>query len=523
MNETKELSIFKGNGNNPKIKEDEHPNNQKNIENLFKKDSSISQGIANTPPFSDTSIRAVIEEPIRKNQIEIMLEELMATHDFISINHQELYIYQKDQGYWKLIIPNTVDSEFRSLLRGWIGSVNSANIIELYKWLLIEAPSESPEIFNKGKKYLNFQDCAYNWRQDEKVKKRKHLYFTYVLNTQYPKEKSNGTFRKFIDDAIGDDKDTQKELAKFVGLCLSDIRDLKYAFFLYGASNTGKTTLINAIKNVIGESQCSSLSFSQLSNEFAISYLYGRRLNASAEISGVSTTKLDVLKSLSGNDAVMGSYKYKDSFQFNNRCLLVFACNVMPKVDYMELQSFASRMIIFPFKHVVDRDDWNKNFNHRLQEDIRGIIDFAIKGLRHLHDDNYQIKETAVMEECKNDYAALYDSFSVFCDKRLKASPKESITSADIEKHYSQFCENYGYDVLKPNQWSQILKRRFNCKSIFISVETDSDKPKRLRGYKGVALKDKAVKLFKNNVPENNDFYEQLQEIMEYKTEGENI
>lgn len=465
-------------------------------------------------PDSNPEKKESDEPGEKQSAVYLMLMELLEKYSFINIRRKELYLYIEAHGYWKLILPNEADIVLRELLTtNWIRSINSASITELYKWLLIETDPCKPSNFLKGRDCLNFIDVAYDWKKEKFVKDRKNLYFTYAINMKCPMEKeSTRAFEKFIDDVFGDDKDTKKEFSKFVGLCLSDIRDLKYVFFLFGPSDTGKTTMMNAIKHAVGVENCCSLSFSQLSNEFYVSALYGKRLNVSGEISGMSTTKLDVLKSLSGNDDNLASYKFKDAFSFRNTCLLAFACNVFPKVDFMDMQSFANRMIIFPFRNVIERCDWNENLQKDLQKDAKGIISFAIKGLRRLDRDNYQIIETPEMQQCKNDYAGMYDSFTLFCNEYIKPAYGESATSAEIHAAYSKFCQMNEYELLKDNQWAQILKRRYGCAAATLYVSDGNGGKRRQRGYKGIVLKKKTAELFEEESPKKTVTIQQMME-----------
>ena len=456
---------------------------------------------ASTSPTTDTSTSEASpkQEGEKQSAVELMLYDLMERYAFINIGNRHLYYYHEKEGYWKLIPANLVDVELRVMLTTrWIKSINSSSLGELYKWLLITTDTKDNSIFNTGLDYLNFKDRAYNWKTKETTKDRKYLYFSYALAVDYPKDqKPTGAWDSFLDDVFDDDKKTRKEFSKFVGLALSDIRNLKYIIHLYGQSNTGKSTALNAIKNVVGANVCASLSFSQLSQEFYLSSLHGCRLNISGEISGVSTAKLDVLKSLSGNDSVVASHKFKDGFVFDNRCLLAFSSNELPQVSFMEMQSYMSRAIIFPFRNVIDRKNWSLDFEANLHADIAGIVEFAIEGLERLANDNYVIHETSAMKGCKREYTGRIDSFTLFCDKYVKVDTNGFTPSAQINKAYQAFCLEHEYEALQTNQWPQVLKRQFLCKPHTKPISVEDGGPSKLsRGYKGIVLDDEVAELF---------------------------
>lgn len=454
--------------------------------------------------LSDTKNNKSSEE--KQSAVQLMLYDLTERYAFFNIANRHLYYYFEEEGYWRLLAENTVDVELRRLLTSkWIKSINSSSLNELYKWLLVETETKDISIFNTGREYLNFKDRAYNYLTEETTKNRQWLYFSYALAVKYPKnKKSSGVFDNFLIDIFGDDEKTKQEFSKFVAIAVSDIRDLKYVFHLFGPSNTGKSTVLNAIKHIIGPSVCSSLSFSQLSQEFYLSTLHGCRLNISGEISGVSKAKLDVLKSLSGNDSVAASYKFKDGFQFTSRCLLAFACNVLPNVDYyMDMQSYVSRMIIFPFRTVIERERWKLDFDQQLRDDEVGIVEFAISGLKKLVEDNYVINETKAMRQCKRDYYGQHDSFSLFSEKYIVEDPKEFLSSADIKKAYKQFCEVYDCEPLEDNEWPVALKRQFYCTPKVKNIRSEDGKfSKSARGYKGITFRKNIGKLLEEETGE---------------------
>jgi len=410
-------------------------------------------------------------------------------YNYILVTDQ-LYQYIETEGFWKIIPSNEANRALRkSIPSGLEYEVNKNMLNESYEWLCTIAEPLQELGTPESKHYLNFKDGALNWKTMDFVNKRKEFYFRYALNLNYRSlPPSNGYYKNFLNDVFGEDKKTRREFSKFLGLCLSDIRNLKYAFFLYGPSNSGKSVVLNVLKALVGEAYCSSISFSQMGNEFAITELVGKRLNISGEVSGASNKRLDIFKSITGNDKITASYKGKDHFQFKNESLLVFACNVFPNVNSpMELEAFLSRIIIFPFLNVKPRSEWIDNLEELLLEDKCSIIFDAIEGLRLLERDNYCFKESKAMKLCKMEFQGLYDSFSLFADKHLVADIESIETSQRLNDAYKTFCNIEGYHPLADNIWPQLLKQRFVCKQKIISVQNGQDS-KRIRAYAGIRL-----------------------------------
>lgn len=376
---------------------------------------------------------------------------LMNTYSYRTYENQ-LYRYIIPDGYWKLI----TESEAHRMLRRDIADI----------------------------------DRAVNWKTGETTEDRKKLFFTYKLALEYNElSENNGYYSQFKDFVFRDDKKTENEFQKILGLCLSDIRNLKYCFFLYGPSNTGKSVVLNLLKLLIGEEYCSSVSFSQMSNEFAVTQLIGKRLNISGEVSGATNKRLDIFKSLTGNDRITASFKCKDHFQFSNKCLLTFACNSFsPMISAEDTDSFMSRVIIFPFINAKPRAEWISNLEEKLFMDSKAIITDAIEGLRFLEKDNFQFIESKAMKRCKREFYLQNDSFTVFADKYIKSDSDSIASSESIRKAYTHFCHVEECPILNQNQWVPMMKMKYNAKLTIKSINEPDGTSSRIRAYKGIRV-----------------------------------
>lgn len=465
----------------------------KNIEAMEKVSIRDHEGYLLTENQGDitevTSKTVSAEENTAKSlKQDFIVDELLQQYDFC-VFEEQLYIYREEQGFWKIIQESEANRELRKLIFQMGSSrVNKTFLYETYEWLLVRAQKIKGNTDNQN--YLNFLDFALDWQSGEEITNRKELFFRYALQVNRKEFAAGNTskFRKFVNETLLGDEETIHEFKKFVGLALSDIRDLKLCFFLYGQSNTGKSVFLNVLKGLVGEEWCASLSFTQMSNEFAITQLLGKRINLSGEVSGASNKRLDIFKSLTGNDLITACFKGKDHFQFQNRSLLVFACNSFPPVQSVdEFDSFLSRIIIFPFDNVVSREKWESKLEEKLLLCKTEIIAFAIEGLRLLEEDNYEFIESNRMKASKREFVGRYNSFEIFAQTHVKIDLSSITTSAEIRKHYREFCEENDYIVQEDNVWTQYLKQKFRCIPTTIQ-ETVAFEYKRCRAYKGVRL-----------------------------------
>lgn len=432
------------------------------------------------------------KEKGKTNTNYFMALTLMGKHEF-RVFDEQLYTYD-EKGYWELIPETDANRKLRSMIPDiYRDDVNKNMLREMYEWLRIEAmPMECDKEVRK--KYLNFKNCILDWETGEILDHTPEYNLRYQLQIEYAEcnegeKPTDSAFCRFVTDVFGDDQETIREFAKFLGLCLSDIRWLKLCCFLYGPSNTGKSVFLNLLKLLIGEKWTSSVSFAQMSNEFAVTQLLGKRINLSAEVSGTTNKRLDIFKSLTGNDTITACFKGKDHFQFVNECLLVFACNTFPSVQSLgDFESFLSRLIVFPFTNVKERSEWIDDLEHKLLQDSSHIIQMAINGLHYLQEDGFCFNESAAMKRCKQEFIGQYNSFLLFAEQYIEEDPEGTVMSSEIGAAYAKFCQEEEYPRLADNVWVPIVKQKFRCVRKIIERIDERGMKRRARGFEGITL-----------------------------------
>jgi putative DNA primase/helicase len=132
------------------------------------------------------------------------------------------------------------------------------------------------------------------------------------------------------------------DLEEVVSTMLDPGRTPAKALFAFGPSRSGKSTLLRILQAVAGLGNCSSVSLHQLvGNRFAAANVYGKILNAAADLSSAHVEDLSIFKMLTGEDLIMADRKYGGQFSFTNQALFAFSANELPTVGessraYME-------------------------------------------------------------------------------------------------------------------------------------------------------------------------------------------
>lgn len=455
---------------------------------------------AETKPVDTYTENNILEEVPEQRKTTRMsydqiADELMEAADFCRIDGL-LHYYDEQFRCWKMVTEIQAKTVFRKIAPDWLRSnINNRSIDEAYNWIVNESKEVTDAELSKRKQYLNFQDGAVNWQTMERVKEAKELYFQYVLKCEIPDFSycktvyEESQYKKYMQSLFANDPEEQKIMEQVIGIICSHIRDKKLSAFLYGPSNTGKSVLLNLMEKIVGREFTSSISFSQMSEEFAVAQMCGKWLNISGEISGATNKRLDTLKSLTGNDPVTVSFKGKDHFPMYNKAFLLFACNLLPKIDVESVQSVFERILIFDCSNAIDRSEWCDNLADILYAESDIVMYRAIKGLRNLNKNNFMIQPTEVMKRKKEQYLLEYNSFIAFAQKYLEKDADGEEASCTIQEYYHVFCQQNDVKPLAMNIWTQELQKMFPVKKGNITKrERQPGVPYNARGYKGITL-----------------------------------
>lgn len=218
-------------------------------------------------------------------------------------------------------------------------------------------------------------------------------FFTF---TSYPydfdPDASQTLWMKFLDDLFSTDIQKVKLLQEWFGYnLLPDNSYEKFMVFL-GPTRAGKSTMLDVLTYTLGESQVLATSFRDCIRRFGLYPFLGKLAAIIGDVTVDGrydiSEALNLLKRITGNDAVMIERKGKDVSQTYIKLYSRFtmAANVMPRFpDYAH--TIESRLLIVQFlKSFAGQED--TTLKTRLKVEAPGILLWALDGLRRLQQNN---------------------------------------------------------------------------------------------------------------------------------------
>ncbi len=267
-------------------------------------------------------------------------------------------------------------------------------------------------------------------------------HFTYKLPiTYHPKASCPKTLAFFDQILTPDQKETIQE---WIGYYFYRNYMFKKAIIFVGEGDTGKTTLLEVIINLIGKQNISSVSLHKMTaDKFAAAHLYEKHGNLVDELSAKDITDTGNFKVATGGGSISGEYKFGNQFSFNNFAKFTFACNKIPDVEDFDDEAYFGRWMVMRFEKRIEKKIPNFIAQLATDEERSGLFLWAIAGLeRLLANREFSYKKTAI--ETKQEMMRSGSSIAIFAATQLTQETGAEITKEDLYERYTEFCLDEG-------------------------------------------------------------------------------
>lgn len=192
---------------------------------------------------------------------------------------------------------------------------------------------------------------------------------------------------RFLGEIFEGDAERVAQLQEWMGLnMVPDISFEKFMVFI-GVPASGKSTVIEVMKHVVGPAQCSSVSLTSLCGDFGLQPLVGKLSvfmpDAHMPKSKDGMLALEALKTIVGGDAVDVNRKFKEVLSSHRMlCRITMAMNEVPQL-HDDAGALKRRLCLLHFPaSFVGRED--RTLKGRLITEAPGIAVWALEGLRRL-------------------------------------------------------------------------------------------------------------------------------------------
>jgi len=311
-------------------------------------------------------------------------------------------------------------------------------------------------IFSAPKKLIPLQNGVFDIEKKELLPHGPEYFFLNNIPINYDPNAKSQKVKKFLSEVV--EKKDLNAIQELFGYCLYRDYPFHKAFMFLGAGKNGKSTVINLLKKFLGENNTSNKELQELSfDRFATSKLYGKLLNAAADISDAALHQTGKFKTLTGGDMIDAQKKFQDSFNFKNYAKLLYSANTLPKTDD-DSYAFYRRWILINFPNTFEGKKCDPHILEKITkpEELSGLLNYALEGLyRLLKNNGFSYSKT--VEETREQYKTLSDPVYSFVQKFIGTDTTGFLLKDNVYGKYIEWCKKKDLPTIPKNMFSQDL------------------------------------------------------------------
>ena len=387
--------------------------------------------------------------------VEYLLESVT-----IFVVEQEPYVYQggvykrDDDGIYLM-------SVIQSLIEPAL--IKATTIERIYRLLIIQRKIQKnrAELNAYPPWWINFKNGMLDIKNNKMMRHDpKYLAINQIPHdfdpNAVPERPQDTTLMKFLSVSVPD-KEDQMMLFEYMGYCMTRDTGFQKFMIITGEAGTGKSQIISLIQHIVGEENCSPLSIQDLTQRFYPSELYGKLLNACADIKAGTLNDVSNLKKATGEDILMYERKNKDPSSFRSYAKLLFSANKIPLNMDEKSNAFYRRLLILSMNRVMKEEEKDRELLTKLKKETGYVIYLAAAAASRLYKDGSFVESANSKRQVQDLYRAA-DSVKAFLDECMVEEPGYRMDRNSMYRLYEEYCEENGRTAHKPGKFYDMLE-----------------------------------------------------------------
>jgi len=361
-------------------------------------------------------------------------------------------------GVWEGITEERLQHHFEELLRRWAGSLEIYHLrTDHYLSALVRllrgrvekkgAFETRPTVINVENGVLRVTSHGYALTEHSpSYYSRNQSDVRFIPNAKCPQ------FNVFL-DTVMPDKDDQLVVQLLGAQFMLGRNFTQRILILWGASNTGKSTLMQMLRMMVGRHNMRELRNGQMDGRFE-SYAYiDRTLLVGSDVDQdfLSSKGVEVLKKLTGDDFISverkGCADFKDIMGSLN---VAITANPRLRIKIKgqdDADAWRRRIVIIPFRQSPIAAPEDKFAERIIREEGPGILNWLLDGAMQLMERLERktgLPLNAAQRALVDEWIDASDSLNVFV-RGLKHQDETDITSDELCHAYQLYCASHGW------------------------------------------------------------------------------
>lgn len=300
----------------------------------------------------------------------------------------------------------------------------------------------------------------------------------FVITNQIPWDYRPDAYSEVCDRVLSkmacQDKQVRLLLEECIGYCFYRRNEMSKAFILTGEKSNGKSTYLEMVKNVLGESNVSSLDLAELDERFSVAEMSGKLANIGDDISDefMQGRSIATFKKIVSGNSIKAEFKGQDVFFFAPYVKLLFSANTIPRTKD-KTGAVLRRLVIIPFNAVFSEqdEDYDPYIIYKLkeQEVMEYLVRLGVEALKRIIEQR-KFSYSEKVDDALKEYETENNPVLMFLDEVGQSGIENQLTD-EVYRRYKVFCIENGYSEMTKTTFSKELNRKFGLVSKMTRVD----------------------------------------------------
>jgi putative DNA primase/helicase len=302
----------------------------------------------------------------------------------------------------------------------------------------------SPDDLDQDVWFLNVENGIIDLRTGEFSEDHlKEKFITKLASVRYDPEAECPMWEEFLHEIFEGNLELIDYIQKAIGYSMTSDDREQVLFFLHGLGQNGKTTFLNIIMTLLGEYAKDADPSTFMDKKFDggpkndVARLKGARFVRSSEIAEGKYLDEDFIKRVTGHEGLTARFLYGEIFDFNPKFKLWMISNNKPTIRGSDFAIWR-RLMTIPFNYRIPNDKRDKTLEAKLDSELPGILNWAIKGCMKWLSEGLNPPEIVVL--ANTEYKDEMDPLKDFLDDVCNVGVIAKIPAGELYAAYRTYC-----------------------------------------------------------------------------------